>query len=70
MNDEVNITKNPDQNTNDGLPVEMEHQKDLNKLPPSDETNHVTDSEIDQNAGLAVETTTDNTPVQTIPPLR
>ena len=69
MNDEVNTTKNPDQNTNDGLPVETEHQKDLNKLPPSDETNNVTESEIDQNNGLAVETTTDNTPVQTITPI-
>ena len=66
VNDEVNITNKPDQNINDGLPVETEHQKYLNKLPPSDET---TENEIDQNAGLAVEMTTDNMPVQIITPI-
>ena len=72
VNDEVNISNKPDQNTTDGLPTEMEHQKDINKLPPSDETNNVTESEMDQNAGLAVEMTTDNTPghsVQIITPI-
>ena len=69
VNDEVDISNKPDQNTTDGLPAETEHQKDINKLPPSDETNNVTESEMDQNAGLAVETTTDNMPVQIITPI-
>ena len=55
VNDEVNNSNKPDQNTTDGLPTETEHQKDINKLPPSDETNSVTECEMDQNAGLTVE---------------
>ena len=66
VKDEVNIPNKPDQNTTDGLPTETEHQKDINKLPPSDETINVTESEMDQNAGLAVETTTDNMPGQPV----
>ena len=66
VNDEVNNSNKPDQNTTDGLPVETEHQKDLNKLPPSDETNSVTECEMDQNAGLTVETTTDNMPAHPV----
>ena len=59
VNDEVNITK-------DGLPIETGHQKDLNKIPPSDK---MTESEIDQTTGLAVEMTTNNPPVQIIRPI-
>ena len=66
VNDEVNNSNKPDQNTTDGLPVETEQQKDINKLPPSDKTNSVTECEMDQNAGLTVEMTTDNTPTHPV----
>ena len=66
VNDEVNNSNKPDQNTTDGLSIETEHQKDINKLPPLDETNSVAECEMDQNAGLTVEMTTDNMPAHPV----